>query len=114
MDYYNETEDSTNQESNPTSRYTYYASDTVGQYIVDAITGAKYPWRVGSLDEKRFFKVRDVSNQVNFMSKEYGYRVSHTLYYESPYKYMKHRNVDLDNNFIKEWCDNHKHLYQTK
>ena len=35
-----------------------YYSDIVGTSILDAITGVKYPYKVGSKDEKKFFKVR--------------------------------------------------------
>ena len=80
-----------------------YPSDNVGLYIVDAITGAKYPWRVGTKDENRFFKVKDVGNIVGFKSKNYGYRVSHKLYYETPTDYMKHRGVKLDKITIQNW-----------
>ena len=80
-----------------------YASDVVGQYIVDAITGAKYPWKVGSKDENRFFKVKDVGNTVSWMSKEYGCRVAHKLYYETPSEYMRHCQVNLDKKIIDSW-----------
>ena len=81
----------------------YYASDIVGTYIVNPITGAKYPWKVGTLDENRFFKVIDNSNNVSFRSSEYGHRVSHKLYYETPTDYMKHRNIVLDQTVIENW-----------
>jgi len=89
----------------------YYSSDIIGHYIINAINGAKYPWKVGDFDERRFFKVRDTSNRVSFFSKEYGTGVSHTLYYETPYEYMKHRNIMLDNEFIKSWYEKKNALY---
>ena len=38
-------------------RQSCYYSDIVGEYIKDAVTGAKYPWKVGSKDDERFFRV---------------------------------------------------------
>ena len=84
-------------------RERYYASDIVGNYVVDAMTGAKFPWKVGKQGENRFFKVVDTANRVDFRSQDYGRRVSHKLYYETPYHYMAHRNVELSDDFIKEW-----------
>lgn len=89
----------------------YYPSDIVGQTIVDARTGAKQPWCVGESGERRFFKVRDTSSSVTLFSKEYGLCITHTLFYETPYQYMKHRNVVLDDEFIKAWYDSKNELF---
>ena len=85
------------------SRERYYPSDVVGNPVVNAVTGAKYPWRVGKKEEDRFFKVIDTANNVGFGNLDYGCRVSHKLYYETPYQYMTHRNIELSDDFIKAW-----------
>ena len=88
---------------NPKKNVRYYPSDIVGNFIVNAINGAKYPWKVGSFDENRFFKVIDTANRVTFRSPEYGPRVTHKLYYDSPMDYMKHRNIVLEKSVIDNW-----------
>ena len=84
-----------------------YYSNVVGDYIVDAITNAKYPWQVGTLDEKRFFKVTNTVHRVNGERKgtydNYDQRSSNIAYYETPHAYMKHCNVTLDDDYVKEW-----------
>jgi len=80
-----------------------FPSNIEGNYIVNAVTGAKYPWKVGSLDDQRFFKVTDTANNVNFYSVDYGKRVYNKLFYESPYEYMNHRNIKLDKETINNW-----------
>ena len=97
--------------SNNTPRQRYYESNVVGHSVVCAITGAKYPWKVGKRDENRLFKVVDTANKVHFSSKDYGCRVSHNLYYETPYQYMEHRNVELSEDFIRSWYDKQNELY---
>lgn len=80
-----------------------FPSNIEGNYIVNAITGAKYPWKVGSLDDQRFFKVTDTANNVNWHSVDYGKRACNKLFYESPYEYMNHRNINLDKETINNW-----------
>ena len=83
-----------------------FYSNIVGSPIVNAVTGAKYPYEVGSLDEKKFFKVR--SNTA------YGQKKgNHTLgsvdagvaFYESPYEYMKHTGCVLSEDIVQVWMD---------
>jgi len=84
-----------------------YYSDVVGEYIVDAVTGAKYPWRVGSLDEQRFFKVTNTVPRINYERKglmnNYNGRSSRYAYYENPHTYMKYYGVELDEDYVKLW-----------
>ena len=84
-----------------------FYSNYVGGPIVNAVTGAKYPWEVGSFDEKKFFKVR--SNVA------YGQKKgNHTLgsveagvaFYESPYEYMKHTGCVLSDDIVATWKEN--------
>jgi hypothetical protein len=97
-----------------TKRKEFY-SDIVGEYIVDAKTGAKYPWRVGSLDERRFFRVTNTVVSINYSRKgiwdnSQG-RSSRKAFYENPYAYMKHCNIRLDQDLIKAWYANTDALY---
>ena len=92
-----------------------YYSNIVGSSIVDAITGAKYPWRVGSTDEQRFF--RTLSTVVPHYLKRkndsdiYNMRSANKAFYEDPYAYMRHNDIDLSDEFIKEWYTNKNTLY---
>ena len=90
----------------------YYPSNIEGQRIVDAVTGAEYPWKVGSYQEKRFFKVMDVSDIMNSNSKQsYNKRSPNFLYYLSPESYMKHKNVVLEESVISEWYNKYNFLF---
>lgn len=91
----------------------FYPSNVVGSHILDAITGAKFPWKVGEIGENQFFKVNipPVNNQMGSHDQHQGQRVSHKLYYETPYHYMAHRNVELDEELIKNWYAKMNKLY---
>ena len=83
-----------------------YYSDMVGAPILDAITGAKYPYKVGSYDEKKFFKVRSTTAYRNKHSK-LQYPATHTMtnqaFYESPQLYMNHMKVKLSDDILEKW-----------
>ncbi len=84
-----------------------YYSDVIGDYIVNAITNAKYPWRVGTCDERRFFKVTNTVQNISMERKgtydNWEGRTSRKAFYENPHAYMKHCNVTLDEDFVKAW-----------
>lgn len=77
-----------------------YYSNTIGSYIKNAKTGELYPWKVGSLDEQRLFKVKDTSFVDKSISEIY---TSHTAYFNSPEEYMELNNVVLDDSIIEKW-----------
>ena len=93
-----------------------YYSDVDGCYIVDAITGAKYPWKVGSIDETRFFRVIDTVDNNNNKTKNgninsnYSYS-SRKAYYENPHVYMRHKQVELDEELVRAWYNRYDTLY---
>jgi len=93
-----------------------YYSNIIGSYIHDAITNAKYPWKVGSFDERRFFKVTNATgnlyiNDLNTTSDNYCANSSNFAFYESPYEYMNHTKVYLDEHLIKEWYEKVNKLF---
>ena len=91
---------------------TYYPSNVEGQQIVDAVTGAVYPWRVGTYEEKRFFKVVDASDIMESNGKRsYNKRTSNFLYYQYPESYMKHKNVLLEESFITDWYNKYNLIF---
>ena len=84
---------------------TYY-SDVIGSPILDAVTGAKYPFKVGSKDEKKFFKVRSTLAYKNNSAKlEYPSSASTTnqAFYDNPESYMKHNGVVLSKDILDLW-----------
>ena len=82
-----------------------YYSDIIGDYIHDAITNTKYPWKVGSFDERRFFKVLNSTGDI------YNNGSSNTAFYETPHAYMNHKRVELDDTLINNWYVKVNKLY---
>jgi hypothetical protein len=83
-----------------------YYSDVVGSLILDAVTGAKYPFKVGSLDEKKFFKVRSTTAYKNRSAKTAyptSASVTNQAFYENPESYMKHHSVQLSEDILDNW-----------
>ena len=83
-----------------------YYSDVVGSSILDAVTGAKYPFKVGSLDEKKFFKVRSTIAYKNRSAKTVNptsASVTNQAFYENPESYMKHNSVQLSQDILDNW-----------
>ena len=75
-----------------------YYSNVVGSYIVNAITGEKYPWKVGTIDELKLFKVKNTTLDQRFNASNLQ-----TAYYNSPEEYMEYKNVNLDETIINGW-----------
>jgi len=90
-----------------------YYSDIVGDSIRDAITGARYPWKVGSFDERRFFKVRSTTAYANSKAKgaDSCGRSARQAFYENPISYMNHYSVNLDEDLVKNWYNKTNALY---
>ena len=67
-----------------------FYSDIPGTLIINAITGEIYPYKVGSPDEKKLFKVRDNSLLNKFNTE---YQNGHTAYYKDINEYLKFNNI---------------------
>ena len=88
-----------------------YSSNPNGQFAVNAITGEKYPYRVGTYDALRLFRVQDTTSTYNSDGKviKSGDRsTSHSrepkfLYYDGPKDYMAHNNITLNQQYIEKW-----------
>ena len=82
-----------------------FYSNVVGGPIVNAVTGAKYPWEVGSLNEKRFFKV--TSNTAYGQKKGdhlLGSNQAGVAFYENPEEYMKFTGCKLSDEIVETWA----------
>jgi len=91
-------------------RPSYYPSNTAGRAIINAITGVEYPWKVGSKDSERLFKVVDATGthdstgrKLKKNSKTYPNPNPNHCYYESPQQYMMHRKMTVNPNLIEQW-----------
>lgn len=69
-----------------------YSSNVFNAPIVNAITGVKYPWKVGSYGESYLWKV---ANCTKFEPKLY--------FYDSPEQYEEYRRVKIDPEAKFEW-----------
>lgn len=82
-----------------------FASDVHGMNIRNAATGSYYDERVGTVDEKRFFKVSGRSmfkiNDDGVVVDE-GYNMS-SFYYDTPEQYEQHKNVVLSQDVKDKW-----------
>ena len=101
----------------------YYPSNLAGRHIRNAVTGAKYPWRVGSKESKLLFRVTDSSgicDKNGFVITKANVKDPHSTahendnkltmsrdpnqcYYDSPEDYMRHRNVALSREIVDNW-----------
>lgn len=88
----------------------YYPSNTPDTNIVNAMTGVKYPYKVGTFESLRLYSVIDATT----MCDNKGVRIKSTdmetetgrtnyLYYDSPQQYMQHRKVTLDPEVVLKW-----------
>ena len=100
----------TNKSSSSEKKRYYYTSNVPDQFIKNAVTGMKYPWRVGSLDSSRLFKVVDTigkydSNGYKMKpnSKNYPNPSPNHCYYDSPQQFMVHRKMIVHSDLIERW-----------
>ena len=74
----------------------YYSSER-GQFIVNALTGYTYSVRVGTTDEKLFWRV-----SIPIITKD-GITNTLKLFYESPDEYEQHRDIELPYSIKTNW-----------
>ena len=70
-------------------RRRFYPSNVQGRFIVNAVTGVAYPWRVGSIYEDLLWKVCDASGRR-------GKYESDMYFYDSPKQAISHRRYRTD------------------
>ena len=71
-----------------------YSSGGTGSHIRDAETGDYTPFKVGSEQEDRFFKVILATGEA---------RHYNTLFYYSPQHYSNHMGVEVDPAILRKW-----------
>ena len=99
---------------NKVIRYEYYPSNISDTFIRNAVTGRCYPFKVGSNESRRLFKVIDTIGNIDSNGRKIQVIKKHGvitpinsnpnhLYYNSPEEYMRHRHCEVQPEFIKQW-----------
>lgn len=78
-----------------------YGSGQQGTKIRNAVTGERYPYLVGSLNEDLFFKVSDASAHNKRKS-------TLILFYDSPEQYENHHFTTVDPAIKKKWNEKYQ------
>jgi hypothetical protein len=108
--------------ANKVKKQSYYPSNTPDSFIKNAITGVAYPWKVGSKDAKRLFKVVDTlglhdKNGTKIPGRKRRSDVGQVnptpnhLYYDSPEEFMRHRNCKANQELIESWIQRKNELF---
>jgi len=69
-----------------------FSSNVMGTPIVNAITGVKYPWNVGSFEENHLWKVVNCTRFTPM-----------TYFYDSPEQHEAHKRVTIDPESKAAW-----------
>jgi hypothetical protein len=85
----------------------YFPSNKPQTYIRNAVTGVKYPYMVGSYDQRRLFKIVDATgtcNEDGFILKtnQPNFNTNH-LFYDSPEQCMVHMHISIQPEEINKW-----------
>jgi len=96
----------------------YFPSNVSNNIIVNAITGVKYPYRVGSKDSLRLFKVTDTTGAYSLCGKkkytddlkEGQEKTPNNFYFDNPAEYMQDRGFHRHAESCDEWGKYQKSL----
>jgi hypothetical protein len=98
----------------------YYPSNKQQALIKNALTGLPYLWRVGTIDEKRLFKVVDTTGTCDgegYLIRRGGVLPNpnpNHLYYDSPDQCMSHLNLTFEKALIDSWRHTRNDLFGTE
>jgi hypothetical protein len=97
----------TTKEQKKLGRRRYFPSNVQDSFIVNAETGVKYTFRVGSNDSRCLFKMVDTTGvcdkngfEINPRDASYPNRNPNHIYYDSPEQFMRHQRTTLDPELI--------------
>ena len=82
--------------SGPGSEFNYFMQDRQGRNIINALTGFIYPFKVGSKEEKQFWRV-----MIPYYKE--GSWEGVKLFYDSPEQFENHKGITLDNYIKQKW-----------
>ena len=88
----------------------YYPTNGQEKLIQNAITGVEYPWRVGSKDARRLFRVVDTTgtfdnqgSRLKPSATNFPNPTPNHCYYDSPQQFMTHRRMTVQPQLIERW-----------
>ena len=90
-------------------RRSYYPSNIPEQYVVNAVSGIPYPFRVGSFESLRLFHITDATGMCDSKGVRGTLnREPNHLYYTDPQEYMRHRGgrKAFPSAFVDAWRSN--------
>jgi hypothetical protein len=102
-------EENVAKKSHRSGRRKYYPSNKSQSLIVNAVTGEKYPYKVGSFDQTRLYKIVDSSGTCDgegyiiTSRKEPTNPTPNHLFFESPEECMKLMRIDISPENVKGW-----------
>ena len=106
-------EETVAKKSHKTGRRKYYPSNKSQSFIINAVTGEAYPYKVGSFDQRRFYKIVDTTGTCDAE----GYSISRRdptnpnpnhMFFESPEECMRHLRIQISPEEVKKWRANVK------
>ena len=105
-----------NPENDIVRERAYYTSNNLMDYVRNALTGGQYPYRSGTFDTLRLYKVFETTgscdrNGVVLLPTEKRNNSPNILYYDSPEQYMKHRKVKLQQSDVNKWYERNTRLF---
>ena len=120
---YNDYSDNNNSFKEAPVKRKYYTSNSPDSFIKNAITGALYPYKVGSNDSRRLFKIVDTTGNYDndgvrikkpkFRGKEYCINSNpNHLFYNTPEECMRHMRVTFQPAFLEQWNKRRNELFQ--
>jgi len=92
-----------------TKKHRYYPSNIPQTFVRNAVTGVKYPFLVGSNEQRQLYKMVDAMGTCDtegFIIKDRNNLPNLTpnhLFYDSPEQCMSHLNVVIPFEDIKRW-----------
>ena len=91
----------------------YFPSNKQEGFIVNAVTGVKYPLRVGSSESLSLFRVVDTTGEfdnkgrkLKITSPNYPNPTPNHCYYDNPQQFMTHRRLQLNPILVEKWYAN--------
>jgi len=119
FDSENDVNDNNNPENNIVRERAYFPSNNMMDFVRNALTGGYYPYRSGTFDTMRLYKVVDTTgkcdrNGVILLPTEKQNHNPNILYYDSPEQYMKHRKVKLQVSDVNKWYERNTRLFGSR
>jgi hypothetical protein len=88
----------------------YFPSNTQNSFIVNAETGVKYDYRVGSFESRRLFKMVDSTGACDSegfvmdpRDDTYPNRNPNHIFYDSPEQFARHQRTAIEPHFIENF-----------